>query len=88
MKIVINRCFGGFGLSDLGRAEYARRSGVAFDAWDIDRTDSVLVQMVEEGGFDGHSAALGMVEIPEGVDWEIAEYDGQEWVAEKHRIWR
>jgi hypothetical protein len=29
-----------------------------------------------------------VVEIPDGVEWEIAEYDGLEWVAEKHRTWR
>ena len=30
---------------------------------------------------------LKVVEIPDGVDWEIEEYDGEEWVSEKHRVW-
>ena len=28
------------------------------------------------------------VEIPDDVEWQIEEYDGSEWIAEKHRIWR
>lgn len=35
------------------------------------------------GGF----ASLKIVEIPDDVEWEICEYDGLEWVAEKHRKW-
>ena len=33
------------------------------------------------------NANLKMVEIPDDVEWEIADYDGKEWVAEKHRTW-
>ena len=36
---------------------------------------------------NGGSANIKVVEVPEDVDWEIAEYDGVEWVAEKHRTW-
>jgi hypothetical protein len=32
-------------------------------------------------------AQLQVVEIPDGVEWQIEEYDGVEWVAEKHRTW-
>jgi hypothetical protein len=35
----------------------------------------------------GRYAQLKVIEIPENVDWEIGEYDGMEWVAEKHRRW-
>jgi hypothetical protein len=28
-----------------------------------------------------------VVEIPDGIEWSIQEYDGLEWVAEKHRTW-
>ena len=59
--------------------------------WDMDiaRNDPVLVRVVEEMGEDsfGRYAQLKVVEIPENVDWEIGEYDGLEWVAEKHRRW-
>ena len=30
---------------------------------------------------------LKIIEIPDDVDWIIEEYDGAEWVAEKHRTW-
>jgi hypothetical protein len=56
---------------------------------DVERDDPVLVQVVEELGekADGKYACLGIVEIPDDVKWQISEYDGLEWVAEKHRIW-
>jgi hypothetical protein len=28
-----------------------------------------------------------VIEIPDDVEWEVEEYDGLEWVAEKHRTW-
>ena len=114
-KIVINRCFGGFGLShkaylrlkELGNAtalgepdvgEYfsdgsgPRKSFEGMDSFchDIKRDDPLLVQVVEELGKEASSWAtnLVVVEIPDGVEWEVGEYDGMEWVDEKHRSWR
>lgn len=55
-----------------------------------DRADPLLVAVVEELGSDqasGCYAKLRVIEIPDGVEWEIEEYDGMEWVAEKHRTW-
>ena len=45
--------------------------------------------MVEEGGTDVNDrySYLKVVEIPADVDWQICEYDGLEWIAEKHRTW-
>jgi len=53
------------------------------------RNHPLLVQVVEELGADanGKFAELKVVEIPDGVDWTIQEYDGIEWVAEVHRAW-
>ena len=62
-----------------------------FGLYDIeDRTDAALVQVVEELGelANGPHAQLKVVEIPDDVKWKIEEYDGCEWVAEKHRTWR
>ena len=104
MKIVINRCFGGFGLSKLACEEYAKAKGLNLgewkDAWgffeggdfydrSIPRNDSVLIEIVERLGdkANGNHAELHIVDIPDDVDWEIHEYDGNEWVAEKHRTW-
>jgi hypothetical protein len=56
---------------------------------DIERNDPLLVQVVEELGADAadRCGQLTVVEIPDDVLWDIAEYDGLEHVAEKHRTW-
>jgi hypothetical protein len=28
-----------------------------------------------------------VVQLPADVDWIVEEYDGQEWIAERHRTW-
>ena len=120
MKVVINKCFGGFGLSHEGVMRYAELSGmnlivveqedipeelkdvipkkyylneIADDNYwtyyDLPRKCPYLVQTVEElaNVSYGVHAELKVIEIPDDVDWEIQEYDGVEWVAEKHRRW-
>lgn len=54
------------------------------------RNDPDLVRVVEEMGdsANGSCAELEVVEIPDDIQWEIEEYDGNEHVAEKHRTWR
>lgn len=56
---------------------------------ETDRADPILVQVVEELGksANGRCADLRVVDIPDDVEWTIEEYDGNEWVAEKHRTW-
>ena len=56
---------------------------------DIPRNDPFLVKVVETLGEEANGAfsKLKIVNIPAHVDWEINEYDGMEWVAEKHRKW-
>ena len=93
MKIVINRDHGGFSLSAQAARRYADITGTKFDPYgcrSVARDDPALIQIVEEMGeaADGAYASLGIVEIPDGVQWQIEEYDGMEWVAEKHRTWR
>jgi hypothetical protein len=60
-----------------------------FSTSELCRADPLLVQVVEELGefADGRHAELKIVEIPDDVEWQIDEYDGLEWVAEKHRTW-
>lgn len=134
MKIVINTCYGGFGLSEKAVLRYAELKGftvypegtgifttywlvpegeredrtdyyswpleeqrasnkrLAKQVWyerEIPRDDPALVQVVEELGADANArfAKLEIVEIPDGVAWQIEEYDGLEHVAEKHRTW-
>lgn len=53
------------------------------------RACPLLVKVVEELGKEanGTCAELKVVEIPDGIEWEIDEYDGMETVDEKHRSW-
>ena len=90
MKIVINNDYGGFGLSE----EAYKALGIPWDgygfAFDDDRANPKLIKVVEELGerVNGGCANLKVVEIPDGVSYDIAEYDGWEHIAEKHRTWR
>ena len=92
MRIVINGCYGGFGLSHAAVRRYAKIKSVDVSSVfvrDIKRNDPILVKVVEELGkeADGDHARLKTVEIPDDVDWQIEEYDGFEHVAESHRTW-
>ncbi len=91
--VVINDCYGGFGLSKDAQSEYCRLSGILekdFYDRDVARDDPYLVQVVKKLGSaaNGSHADLKIVEIPGDVSWHIAEYDGSEWVAEDHRTWK
>ncbi len=113
MKVVINTCYGGFGISrdaflrlrELGQkdaleeadfGEYwsdgsgPRENWSNFFCSDISRTDEYLIQVVKELKEKANCeiSKLKIVNIPNNVDWEIKEYDGKEWIAEKHRTWR
>ena len=63
------------------------------DDWNIDRTDSTLVQVVEtlgEKAGQGKYIKLKVVEIPDDVKWHInrSETNGGEYIAEEHRTWK
>lgn len=60
-----------------------------FSEREIPRDDFDLIETVEELGekANGVYAELRIVTIPDDVDWEIEEYDGKEWISEKHRTW-
>lgn len=54
------------------------------------RDDEDLIKVIEELGqkeCSSEYSEIKIVEIPDDVDWIIQEYDGLEWVAEKHRTW-
>ena len=57
---------------------------------EIERNDPDLIAVVKEFGekASGQRAKLSVVEIPNEIEWEINEYDGNETVEEKHRSWR
>jgi hypothetical protein len=115
VKVVINSCHGGFGLSNEAFEMFLDRKGIAWEkekeqrmvfyyhAGHLgvedkyispreiinNRSDHDLVDIVEKLGqkADGFCASLKVIEVPDDVKWDINEYDGREWVAEKHRIW-
>ena len=145
MKLVINKCYGGFGLSHECIMRYGELAGIKLFAYinfrdeednrdskkyieyhgeeknrleivfyftkkmtakqlsdsgnwgktywsggrDTKRDDPFLVQAVEELGdkANGGFAKLRVIEIPDGVEYEIDEYDGIESVHEKHEVW-
>ena len=71
------------------QAHNAAYSKTVFHERDLARDDPYLVAVVEELGerANGRHSMLKVVEVPADVQWEIDEYDGLEWVAEKHRTW-
>lgn len=77
MKLVLNKRFGGFGISD-SAAEI-----LGIDKYDfIDRNDENLIALIDEKGSEfvsGSFAKLKIVEIPDAyTDYTIDEYDGME----------
>ena len=93
MKIVINTRYGGFGLSEEAEAKYKGILGITdpdyYPSTDVPRDCPVLVVLVQEMGERANTpySTLKVVEIPDDVDWYIAEYDGSEHIAEVHRTW-
>jgi hypothetical protein len=92
-RVVINSCYGGFSLSEDALDKYKALAGIDdsnFFEYDIARDDPYLIKIVREMGelANGPCADLKIVEIPADVNWIIQEYDGIEWIAEEHRIWR
>jgi len=137
MKVVVNRRYGGFGLSHeaelmlVGKCRHGRlipqeryfggtknrplpwekemarsQESALFAVTVVDgmvclddhrstlegpqsRSCPQLVAVVESLGnkANGKFAALVVVEIPDGIDYEIEEYDGHESIHEQHRSW-
>ncbi len=91
MKIVLNKCYGGFSLSE----EAYKFLGLEWDGYGYDynsqekRSDEKLVECVEALGnkAGGRFSRLVVVEIPDDIEFEIDSYDGVETLHEKHRSW-
>lgn len=89
MKIVINNTYGGFHLSPSGEAFLAFKGLSQEEINEPPRNHPALVEMVESLGDVACASccSLRVVEVPDDVQWQIDDYDGVEWVAEKHRRW-
>lgn len=104
MKVVLNKCYGGYGLSDEAIELYLTKKNIPivsastgniynyyivgdddrFNYYSIkDRHDPILVEVVEELGEKsyGYCAELEIIEIPDGCQYQIDEYDGMESIA-------
>lgn len=81
MKFVLNKCYGGFGLSDWALWKlYIDPHNIDWDDFPA-RDDPELVSLVEQypNKVSGDCAELQVVEIPDNTtDWEMDEYDGFE----------
>ena len=94
-KIVINASYGGFYLSDEAKKWLLDHGKTETDIRNYrnsykSRDDELLVKCVEELGYEkasGKYSKIKIVEVPLEVDFVIEDYDGGEWVAEKHRTW-
>lgn len=77
MKIVVNECWGGFGISDFAMEKLGIES-----RFEVERTDERLISLIEEFGskkISADFADLQIGEIPDdATDWWIDEYDGNE----------
>ncbi len=101
MKIVVNKCYGGFGVSEAVYKELGMKwDGYGYldnEAFGIEsnnylayRTNEKLISAIEKIGEEkasGDLAELRIVEVPDDIEWEIDEYDGIETVHEQHRSW-
>ena len=96
MKIVLNKCWGGFGVSDLLIAlwnsehtpftkESLARFAISSGQFRVDPRLITLIEMLGSERASGEHAQLAIVEIPDHVtSWHISDSDGFETVHENH----
>lgn len=91
-EIVINTCYGGFGLSEEAEKTYKAQTGANVDDWQTPRDDPTLLKIVKELGTraDGQYAALKVVQIPAQYAqfYTIREYDGNESVRIEYNAYK
>lgn len=137
MKVILNKCYGGFGVSQEAYELYAKKKGIEIFAYKLEilndkpiyrktdtgssiftinftkdfgdyiemsdddfdkyylnlddshREDPILIEVVEELGkrANGPFAKLVIVDIPDGMEYEIDDYDGFETLHQKVETW-
>ena len=90
-EVVINRCFGGFSLSEEAQKLYLKLKNITsyssteyFYDHHLDRHDPILVSVVKQLGdkANGSCADLEIVEVQ--GRYRIVEYDGRETIEEEN----
>ena len=137
MKVILNKCYGGFGVSQEAYELYAKKKGIELFAYKLEivsgkpiykktntgssiftitftkdfgdyidlsdgisekyilelrsnhREDPVLIEVVEELGERANSpfSKLVVVDIPDGMEYEVDDYDGVETLHQKVEKW-
>tara|TARA_R110002110_G_scaffold162785_8_gene362288 strand:- start:2352 stop:2651 length:300 start_codon:yes stop_codon:yes gene_type:complete len=79
-SVVINTCYGGFGLSEIARDRYEELTGKEWETWLACRHEPALVQVVRELGEEAASGEYSDLDIREitGTQYWIEEHDGHE----------
>lgn len=84
MKIIINSCYGGFGINDK-TIKNLFESGIVVDELEGDapiRTNPKLIELIENGeDANTEHSRLKIIDIPDNAtDYEIIEYIGLEYI--------
>jgi len=101
MEIVKNSCYGGFSVSKAVYKELKLKwDGYGYpdnddfkiksNNYNAYRADLRLIKAIKKIGLkesNGTHSELEIVEIPDGTDWGISEYDGIETIEERHKTW-
>jgi hypothetical protein len=114
MQVVINKCYGGFSISEeaielyfkLKKWKLIKEEDKLFSYsihyyknkksdknyisnYRFKRNDKTLIKVVRKLGkkANGRFADLKIIKIPDGINWDIEEYDGIENICEIHRTW-
>lgn len=84
-KIVINTCYGGFGLSEEA-IKWLEDRGVG-DTYELSRHDPLLVECVEtlKEKANNPYSRLAVIEI-DGNLYRVEEYDGKEWIEQPEKM--
>lgn len=83
-RILINKSFGGFHISDEAAELYRQKSGKKYESFEgfeyKNRQDPILLEIFDElgGKINSYCSEIKAVEIKKGEKYTIFEYDGYE----------
>lgn len=93
MKVVINTCYGGFGITDEVKELYKKTTGKVL-SYVVDtefRCDPKLIEIIEtiglENSADGPGTKLAIIEVPDDTQVEILDFDGYEEIVDARYHW-